>query len=391
VAARCRHARRRYRGREGGGCPRRAGNRMTSALPLWARTTPWGMLAAVVAVGGFGLIVLYSAAGGAMHPWAMAQGVRFAVLLVVAIALAQLDPKLWLKHAYLFYAAVLIALVGVEALGAVSGGSRRWLDTGNLRLQPSEFMKLAIVLALARYFHKLPRSALTTPSALAIPFAMLLAPAALVVTQPDLGTGMMIAAGGITVLFLAGLPWWWFAGGLGTIAAAVPILISHLHGYQAKRLTTFIDPSSDPLGAGYHITQSKIAIGSGGLFGKGFLQGTQSHLDYLPERHTDFVFATMAEEWGVAGGMFVLAGFGVILWWGMGVALRARTPFGRLTAAGLTMTLFFYVAINLLMVMGLAPVVGIPLPLVSYGGSAMMTVLLALGIMMSIAREADTV
>lgn len=359
---------------------------MTSAFPLWARTAPWHMIAAIVGLGGFGLVVLYSAAGGSLHPWAMAQGVRFAILLAAMIALSQLNPAIWLKYAYWLYAAVLIGLIGVEALGAVSGGSRRWLDTGVLRLQPSEFMKLAIVLALARYFHNLPRAHLKFLSALAIPFAMILMPAGLVITQPDLGTGMMIAIGGISVLFLAGLPWWWFAGGLGAIGAAIPVLMSRLHGYQAKRLTTFMDPGSDPHGAGYHITQSKIAIGSGGLFGKGFLHGTQSHLDYLPERHTDFIFATMAEEWGVAGGLFILVCFGVVLWWGMGVALRAKTAFARLTAAGLTLTLFFYVAINLLMVMGLAPVVGIPLPLVSYGGSAMMTVILALAIVMSIAR-----
>ena len=360
---------------------------MTSALPGWARTTPWGMIAAVVALGGFGLLVLYSAAGGSLRPWAMAQGVRFAVLLVAMIALAQVDPARWLRHAYVIYAAVLVALVGVEALGAVSGGSRRWLDTGILRLQPSEFMKLAIVLALARYFHKLPRAHLTSPGALVIPFALLLAPAALVITQPDLGTGMMVVAGGVSVLFLAGLPWWWFAGGLAAVGASVPVALQFLHGYQAKRLTTFLNPEADKLGAGYHITQSKIAIGSGGLFGKGFLNGTQSHLDYLPERQTDFVFATMAEEWGMAGGIFILACFGVVLWWGMGVALRAKTPFARLAAAGLTMSLFYYVAINLLMVTGLAPVVGIPLPLVSYGGSAMMTVLIALAIVMSIARD----
>lgn len=347
------------------------------------------MVAAVIALGGFGLVVLYSAAGGSVKPWALSQGVRFAVLLVAMLALAQVPSEVWLKRAYVIYAASLLLLFGVDALGAVSGGSRRWLDTGILRLQPSEFMKLAIVLALARYFHHLPRVHLRSATALAIPAAMILAPAALVMIQPDLGTGAMIAAGGITVLFLAGLPWWWFAGALAAIGAAVPVLLGHLHGYQAKRVMIFLDPSADPRGAGYHITQSKIAIGSGGWFGKGFLHGTQSHLDYLPERHTDFVFATMAEEWGIVGGLFILACFGVILWWGMGVALRARTPFARLAAAGLTMTLFFYVAINLLMVMGLAPVVGIPLPLVSYGGSAMLTVLLGLALLMSIAREAS--
>ncbi len=357
-----------------------------SALPGWVRSTPWWVIAAVVALGGFGLIVLYSAAGGALKPWAFSQGVRFAVLLVAMIALAQLDPAIWLKRAYVIYGLSLALLFGVDALGAVSGGSRRWLDTGILRLQPSEFMKLAIVLALARYFHNMPRVHLRSLSALVIPATMILAPAALVMIQPDLGTGAMIVAGGITVLFLAGLPWWWFAGGIAAMAAAVPVLLGHLHGYQAKRVMIFLDPSADPRGAGYHITQSKIAIGSGGLFGKGFLNGSQSHLDYLPERHTDFIFATMAEEWGVAGGLFILVCFGVILWWGMGVALRAQTTFARLAAAGLTMTLFFYVAINLLMVMGLAPVVGIPLPLVSYGGSAMLTVLLGLAILMSIAR-----
>lgn len=361
-----------------------------TALPGWARTTPWGMVAAVIALGGFGLVVLYSAAGGSMTPWAFSQGVRFVVLIAAMLALAQVPPEVWLKRAYPIYFASLLLLLGVDALGAVSGGSRRWLDVpGLLRLQPSEFMKLAIVLALARYFHQLPRVHLHSPTALAIPLAMILAPAALVMIQPDLGTGAMIAAGGITVLFLAGLPWWWFAGGVATIGAAVPVLMGHLHGYQAKRVMIFLDPSADPRGAGYHITQSKIAIGSGGWFGKGFLHGTQSHLDYLPERHTDFVFATMAEEWGVAGGLFILACFGVILWWGMGVALRARTTFARLAAAGLTTTLFFYVAINLLMVMGLAPVVGIPLPLVSYGGSAMLTVLLGLALLMSIARAAE--
>ena len=362
---------------------------MTSALPGWLRTTPWGMIAAVVCLGGFGLLVLYSAAGGAVHPWAFAQGVRFGVLVVGMIALAQVPPEFWLRHAYWIYAASLALLLGVDALGAVSGGSRRWLDTGVLRLQPSEFMKLALVLALARYFHNLPATHRATPSALVVPALMTALPFALVVVQPDLGTAVTIAAGGMTVLFLAGLPWWWFAGGAALAAAAVPVLFSRLHGYQAKRVAIFLDPSSDPLGAGYHITQSKIAIGSGGLFGKGFLQGTQSHLDYLPERQTDFVFATMAEEWGVAGGLFVLGCFGIILWWGMGVALRAPTPFARLVSAGLTLTLFYYVAVNLLMVTGLAPVVGIPLPLVSYGGSAMMTVLLALAIVMSVARATD--
>jgi len=197
----------------------------------------------------------------------------------------------------------------------------------------------------------------------------------------------MICAGGITVAFLAGLPIRLFAGAALTFAAAFPIALSMMHGYQRDRIEIFLNPESDPLGAGYHIIQSKIAIGSGGIFGKGFLGGTQSHLDYLPERHTDFVFATMAEEWGLVGGLFLILAFMLVIRWGMRVAGRARSRFARLTAAGLATTIFFYVAINLMMVMGLAPVVGIPLPLVSFGGSAMMTVLICLGMLMAIDRS----
>jgi rod shape determining protein RodA len=216
---------------------------------------------------------------------------------------------------------------------------------------------------------------------------MIVLPAGLVLLQPDLGTAMMIVAGGVTVMFLAGLPLRLFVGAGVALAAALPIVYSTLHEYQQKRVTIFLDPESDPLGAGYHITQSKIAIGSGGFFGKGFLNGTQSHLEYLPEGHTDFVFATMAEEWGMLGGLFIIFCFIMIARWGMRVSERAGTRFGRLTAAGLTMTIFFYFTINLLMVVGLAPVVGIPLPMVSHGGTAMLTVMLCLGILMSIERH----
>jgi len=208
-----------------------------------------------------------------------------------------------------------------------------------------------------------------------------------VLVQPDLGTAIMICAGGVTVAFLAGLPLRLFGGAALALAAAFPIALSMMHGYQRDRIEIFLNPESDPLGTGYHIIQSKIAIGSGGIFGKGFLAGTQSHLDYLPERHTDFVFATMAEEWGLIGGFAVILLYLLIIRWGMGVAMRAKGRFARLTAAGLSTTIFFYMAINLSMVMGLAPVVGIPLPLVSFGGSAMMTVLICLGMLMAIDRS----
>jgi rod shape determining protein RodA len=217
---------------------------------------------------------------------------------------------------------------------------------------------------------------------------MIAVPAALVMKQPDLGTALMICAGGATVMFLAGVPLRLFIGGAMALAVMAPLAVNFLlHDYQRNRVLIFLNPESDPLGTGYHITQSKIAIGSGGIFGKGFLQGSQSHLKYLPEPQTDFVFATMAEEWGFIGGLFIIGAFLLLFRWGMRVSSRAPTRFGQLTAAGLTATIFFYVAINLMMVMGLAPVVGIPLPLVSHGGTAMLTVMLCIGILMSIERE----
>lgn len=353
------------------------------------RELPWLVILTIVLIGGFGLVVLFSAAGGSFQPWALKQGVRFGVLLVAMLCLAQVPLGVWVRWAYVIYAAVLLGLIAVEALGAIGGGSRRWLDLGLIQIQPSEFMKLAIILALARFYHFLPRPFAGSLSALWPPLLMIAMPAALVMLQPDLGTALAITFGGIVVMFLGGVSIWLFLGAGALVAAAAPVAWTMLHDYQRKRVLIFLDPASDPLGAGYHITQSKIAIGSGGLFGKGFLQGTQSHLDYLPELHTDFIFATMSEEWGLAGGLFLLCAFGIILVWAIRVALGARAQFSRLAAMGLAATLFFYLAINMMMVTGLAPVVGIPLPLVSYGGSAMMTVLLLLGIVMGISRQKD--
>jgi rod shape determining protein RodA len=221
---------------------------------------------------------------------------------------------------------------------------------------------------------------------------LIMIPAALVMKQPDLGTALMITVGGITVMFLAGVPLRLFIGGALALGAAIPLAVNFLlHGYQRNRILVFLNPESDPLGIGYHISQSKIAIGSGGIFGKGFLHGTQSHLDYLPEGHTDFALATMMEEWGLVGGILLILAFMVIIQWGVMVALRAQSRFARLTAAGIATTIFFYVAINLLMVMGLAPVVGIPLPMISFGGTALMTVMICFGILMSIDRESRKV
>ena len=360
-----------------------------AALPDRLRALPWSMILTVVALGAFGFIGLYSAAGGSLTPWAFNHGVRFGVMLLMMLVIAHIDITVWARFAYPAYGIILILLLAVEIAGDLGMGAQRWIDLGIIRLQPSEFMKIAVILALARYYHFLPRGYLESPQAVWSPLLMIAVPFLLVAMQPDLGTGLMIAFGGTAMLFLAGVRLRWFVGALALAAAALPVAMSLMHGYQKKRIAIFLDPSSDPLGAGYHITQSKIAIGSGGLFGKGFLNGTQGALEYLPERETDFAFAMMVEEWGLFGGLLILAGFGFVIGWGISVALSARSHFARLAAMGLTCTIAFYVAINTAMVMGLAPVVGIPLPLISYGGSAMLTLLMTLGILLSIARQRD--
>jgi rod shape determining protein RodA len=348
---------------------------------------PWRMLGLVVAIGVFGQVVLYSAAGGSLQPWALSQGIRFFVLLSAALALSYVPERVWRSAALPAYAVIVVALVLVELVGAVRGGSQRWLDVG-IRLQPSEFMKPAIVLACARFYDMLPPNETRRFGAIWPALLLIGLPAALIMKQPDLGTALMVCGGGVTIMFLAGVPMRLFVGGALSLAIAAPLAVNFLlHDYQRNRVLIFLDPESDPLGTGYHISQSKIAIGSGGFWGKGFLHGTQSHLDYLPEGHTDFVFATMAEEWGLVGGCLLILAFILVIRWGINVGQQATSRFARLTAAGLATTIFFYVAINLSMVMGLAPVVGIPLPLVSFGSSAQMTVLLCIGILMSIDRH----
>ena len=359
-----------------------------SIVPAPILRLPWPILLLVLGIGMFGLVVLYSAAGGSLRPWAFPQGVRFFVFFAGAIVLSRMPEELWRRGALPAYAILVLMLVAVELLGAVRGGSQRWLDLGLIRLQPSELMKPGIVLAAARFYDMLPPNETRRFNAI-WPAALLIGiPAALVMLQPDLGTALMICFSGATVMFLAGIPLRLFVGGGLAAAIAIPLAVNFvLHDYQRNRVLTFLDPEQDPLGTGYHISQSKIAIGSGGMFGKGFMNGTQSHLDYLPEGQTDFVFATMAEEWGLAGGLFLIIAFLLVIRWGIAVGNASRSRFAKLTAAGLATTIFFYVAINLMMVMGLAPVVGIPLPLVSFGGSAQMTIFLCLGILMSFDRE----
>lgn len=360
---------------------------MNSVIPAPVARQPWRMLFPLFVLVGFGAMVLFSAAGGSWEPYASSHLVRFLLFLVMAAVMTRFGREFVRFVAYPIYAVVLVLLVAVEAIGFVGGGSQRWLDLGIIQLQPSEFMKPVIVLVLARFYSGLPPGVITSWRAL-VPAAVLIAiPMGLVLLQPDLGTALAIGFGGVTVMFLAGLPLRWFiTGGVAALLIAPIAFFFGLHDYQQRRVTTFLNPESDPLGAGYHITQSKIAIGSGGLFGKGFNEGSQSHLNYLPEPHTDFVFATMAEEWGLVGGLVVIGIYGLIMGWGLGVARNSHDRFAKLLASGMVATMFFYVAINLMMVMGLAPVVGIPLPFMSHGGSSMMTNMICIGTLMMINR-----
>ena len=362
----------------------------SAIIPQPLAKLPWKTIFLILGIGMIGIITLYSAAGGSIQPWAMKQGLIFLFFLSIAVAMSWLKESTIKQAAFPAYAIVLVLLILVEMIGFVGKGAQRWIDLGVIRLQPSEFMKPAIVLVLARFYELLPPSSVRRWRGIWPAAALLGVPAALILVQPDLGTCSLVVLGGLTVMFVAGLPMWLFLGGAGALALAMPIALSLLHEYQRKRVLIFLDPEADPLGAGYHITQSKIAIGSGGIFGKGYLQGSQNHLDYLPEGHTDFVFPTFVEEWGLLGGVLLILAFAALIKWGMTVAYRSRTRFSRLAAAGLTATIFFYVVINLMMVMGLAPVVGIPLPLVSYGGSAVMTIMICIGILMSFERQQRT-
>lgn len=344
----------------------------------------WGLVLVVLLLAGIGTAMLYSAANGSFYPWAVPHLSRFALALPVLFAVALSDIRFWFRAAYPFYFLCLLLLAAVELMGSIGMGAQRWIDIGFMQLQPSEVMKVALVLALARYFHGIAHRNLRRPLLLVPPLLMALIPAMLVLRQPDLGTTAMLLMAAFTLFFLAGVRWWKFALVLGGGAALVPLAWNFLHEYQQRRILVFLDPSTDPLGAGYHIMQSKIALGSGGIFGKGFLAGTQSHLNFLPERQTDFIFTMLAEEFGLVGALSLLAVYSLVFLYGFAIALSANNQFGRLLALGLTANLFFYVFINIAMVMGLIPVVGAPLPLISYGGTAMMTAMLSLGLIINV-------
>jgi len=345
------------------------------------------LIAAIAA--GIGVAVLYSAANGNMQPWAAKQIMRFAIALLPMIGAALIRIRYWFRISYWLYAVVLLLIIAVDIRGFAGMGAQRWIDLGFIQLQPSELMTVALTLALARYFHRFGNDDVIGLRHLIPPSLMIILPAALVLKEPDLGTGMMLLIGGATLFFLAGVRWRIFFL-LSTVAAAmVPIIWRLLRDYQKARIYTFLDPNSDPMGAGYHILQSKIALGSGGLFGKGFLLGTQSYLDFLPEKQTDFIFTTLAEEFGFVGALTLLGLYIVIIIYGFSVMLRSRSNFGRLLALGIITNFFLYVFINIAMVTGLIPVVGVPLPLISYGGTAMLTVMLGFGLVMSVDVDRD--
>ncbi len=343
----------------------------------------WPFLVLITAVACVGFISLYSAASGNMQPWAGPQAIKFGIGILGLVITALIDIRLWMRFAYVIFGLCTLLLVYVDVKGHNAMGAQRWIDLGFLQLQPSEAMKIATVLALARFFHGATADDVKNPLFLIAPLGIIGLPVALVLAQPDLGTAMMIIFVSGAMFFIAGVSYWMFglvlAGGL----SAMPVLWHFLHDYQKKRIAIFMDPESDPLGAGYHITQSKIALGSGGIAGKGFLHGTQSHLNFLPEKQTDFIFTLFTEEWGLTGGLVLMSLFALIIVYGYFMAFNCQNQFGRLLATGIIINFSLYIFINIGMVMGLLPVVGVPLPMISYGGTAMLSVLFGFGLLMS--------
>ena len=362
-----------------------------SRMPLRQkfREIHWFLLLLLVLIASIGFVMLYSAAGGSLDPWASRQMARFAAGVLLLVAIAVTDIRIWFKYAYAFYAVALALLVLVELTGRIGMGAQRWLSFGIVNFQPSELMKVALVLALAHYFHGGSAEDVRRPLFLIAPLALVAAPVGLVMRQPDLGTAIMLLLTAAALFFLAGVRIWKFVAVGLTAVAAIPIAWQFMRGYQRQRVLSFLDPEKDPLGSGYHIIQSKIALGSGGLLGKGFLQGTQGHLSFLPEKQTDFIFTMLAEEFGMLGGLALLALYALVLLYGYAIAFSSRNHFGRLLAMGITCMFFLYVFINIAMVMGLIPVVGVPLPLVSYGGTAMLTLLFAFGLLLSVHVHRD--
>ncbi|CDO58623.1 Rod shape-determining protein RodA [Candidatus Phaeomarinobacter ectocarpi] len=344
----------------------------------------WVFMLLITAIAAVGFAMLYSAADGSFDPWASRQMIRFAMGMAILLVFALIDPRIWLQLAYPAYAFALLLLIAVEVAGTTGMGATRWINLGFIQLQPSELMKITLALALARYYHVLEQDRVSHPLYLLPALAFIALPVALVLRQPDLGTALLLSVVGISIIFMAGLSWRYIIAAGAAALAAIPIVWEFLHPYQKERVFTFLDPSRDPLGAGYHTTQAKIALGSGSVWGKGFMEGTQSHLNFLPEKQTDFIFVMLSEEMGLMGGLALMGLYAAVLGFALTVAIGIRHQFGRLLVAALAVNFFLYVFINVAMVMGLIPIVGVPLPLVSYGGSAMLVILAGFGLLMSI-------
>ncbi len=371
-----------------------------SYLEYTVKTTPsgpgkilylnWALLLLLISTASVGFLMLYSVAGGAFDPWAEAQIKRFILGFSAMLVVAMVPIWFWRNMSGVAYLGSIFLLIYVEFFGSVQMGAQRWIDLGFMRLQPSEAMKIALVMLLAAYYDWLPLPRTSRPLWVLLPVLFILLPTMMVLRQPDLGTALLLLIGGGLMMFLAGVHWAYFAtviaAGIGMVGAVFQSRGTSwqlIQDYQFRRIDTFLNPASDPLGAGYHITQSKIALGSGGWTGRGFMQGTQSRLNFLPEKHTDFIFTTLAEEFGFVGAISLLTLYALIILFCVTSALKNRNRFSSLLILGIAATFFLFFAVNMSMVMGLAPVVGVPLPMVSYGGSAMLILMLGFGLVQS--------
>jgi rod shape determining protein RodA len=364
------------------------GRSKSSSAPRLLRIS-WGFIILITIVALCGVAMLYSVANGNIQPWAFKQSIRFAIALIPMIAVAILGINFWFRVAYWAYLFFLLLLAYVTFGGVVGKGAQRWLSLGFIELQPSQLMTVGLILALSRYFHGISNDEDQGSISLVLPTVMILPPAAMVLKQPDLGTAMMMLLDGTVIFFVAGVRFRLFILVMAATSALMPIAWNFLRDYQKSRIYTFLNLTNNPLGAGYHILQSKIALGSGGPFGKGFLLGTQSHLSFLPEKQTDFIFSTLAEEFGLLGSLTLLSLYCAIIAYGFAIALRSRSHFGQLLSIGITTNIFLYVFTNIAMVTGLIPVVGIPLPLISYGGTAMLTAMFGFGLVMCVSIDRD--
>jgi rod shape determining protein RodA len=343
-------------------------------------------LSTIAIISSIGFCVLYSAAGGHFDPWANKQILRFSLGVALLLATAFTDIRVWRSLSYALYSISLLLLIFVEFKGHIGMGAQRWIDLYIFHLQPSELMKITLVMALANYFHMLSPDDISKVKTYFIPLLMIAVPSLLVLRQPNLGTMLIFVTSGAAVLFAAGIRYWKILTAFVCALASLPILWSQMHTYQKNRVLTFLNPQTDPLGTGYNLMQSKIAIGSGGFWGKGFLQGSQGRLNFLPEKQTDFIFAMFCEEFGAAGGLLLIALYSILVLYGYRVSLESKNFYGRLFGIGFITLFFLYIFVNIAMVMGLLPVAGVPLPFMSYGGTSMLSLMIGFGLLLSVSR-----